>query len=344
MSHFIINGKFLSQRVSGVQRFAREIVAELDAIVEKDTFELVAPVNAQNIPELKNIKVVLSSHKASIVWEQFWLPFYIKKKKGIGLHLCHVAPILKPDIVCIHDANVVSNPRWFSKKVYLWYFLVDFFCARFAKRILTVSCFSKKELQKHLKIEKKDIKVLIEGWQHLNRTQSDSKTVSRYGLCKKGFYFSLGTQAQYKNMKWVYDYALQHPNEKFAISGSSNGKIFRKETSKMPDNICFLGYLSDEEVKSLMQNCKAFLFPSFYEGFGIPPLEALSVGCPIVVSDIPVMHEIFGKTAHYIDPNNSVVDLDDLIAKPIESPKQVLEKYSWKIAAKMLKMVIDEYR
>ena len=86
----------------------------------------------------------------------------------------------------------------------------------------------------------------------------------------------------------------------------------------------------------LMQNCKAFLFPSFYEGFGIPPLEAMSTGCQIVVSDIPVMHEIFGDSVHYIDPNSADIDLKELLAQPVSSTAPILEKYSWEKSAKVL--------
>ena len=128
MSCFVINGKFLAYPITGVQRFAREIIAELDLVAEKGCFELVVPANAQNIPNLKQIKIIKSKMKASVLWEQLWLPIYIARKKAVGVHLCHVAPVLKPDVVCIHDVNVISNPKWFTKKIYLWYKIIGIFC------------------------------------------------------------------------------------------------------------------------------------------------------------------------------------------------------------------------
>lgn len=341
MHKFLINGKFLAQRTTGVQRFAREIISELDAILsEQDKVGIIVPANAKNVPQLKHIKVFKSNLKASILWEQIWLPLYIKAHNATGIHLCHVAPVFKPDIVCIHDTNVLRNPRWFTRKVRLWYGLIGKMCAVFAKKIVTISNFSKNELKDVLKVPNAKIGVVCEGWQHLKKISNDNDALDRYGVKKKSFYFSLGTRATYKNMKWVYDYAVKHPNEEFAISGSSYGKIFGEDKSEIPDNVRFLGYLSDEEVKAFMRHCKAFIFPSFYEGFGIPPLEALSMGAQVIVSDIPVMHEIFEEAVHYIDPSNSNVDLDSLAKEPVASAESVLEKYSWEKGAHMLKDIM----
>ncbi len=337
MKNFVINGKFLAQRVTGVQRVAREILPRLDELLDDSLkVELVVPADAKDIPVLRKINVVRSKYKKSIVWEQFWLPLYILKKRAVGIHLCHVAPILKPDIVCIHDANVLKNPQWFTRRVVLWYNLLHRFCGKFSKKVLTDSEFSKQELYETLGIPLEKIQVFSFGYQHLDSIVSDSVALDRYGLEKGKFYFSLGTRAPHKNLKWVFEYAKIHPKEIFAVSGSSDGVIFGKVTSSIPENVKFLGYLSDEEIKALMQNCKAFVFPSFYEGFGIPPLEAMSCGCPVVVSDIPVMHEIFGNAAHYINPNCVDVDMNQLLMENREASFNVLQKYSWRKTARVV--------
>ena len=95
-----------------------------------------------------------------------------------------------------------------------------------------------------------------------------------------------------------------------------------------------MGFVSDEEAKTLMRACKAFLFPTFYEGFGIPPLEAISAGArQVVVSDTEVMHEIFGKGVIYIDPNDYTSDLTNLSEISNEQISELLKKYSWKKSA-----------
>ena len=108
-------------------------------------------------------------------------------------------------------------------------------------------------------------------------------------------------------------------------------------------NVLFLGYISDAYMKWLMGHTKALLFPSRAEGFGIPPLEALALGRPAIVSDIPVLREIYGDTVHYIDPDNGTVNLDALLENKTADPAPVLEKYSWDRAAESWLGLIREH-
>jgi glycosyltransferase involved in cell wall biosynthesis len=92
-----------------------------------------------------------------------------------------------------------------------------------------------------------------------------------------------------------------------------------------------------------MERCKAFLLPSYYEGFGLTPLEALSCGAPVIVADAASLPEIYGKSARYIDPYNTDVDLDDLLKTSVESPDAILEKYSYDKSARDVYRLIVEY-
>lgn len=334
----IINGKFLSQKITGVQRYARETLNRLDSLVENLDIELAIAEDAKDIPNLKNIKKKILSGKASVFWEQIKLPIYIKKQNAIGVHLCHVAPIIKPDIVCIHDANVLRNPQWFTKTLVIWYGLIHSACALRAKKILTVSNFSKKELQAIFKIKDSRIENIGSGWQHIERIPYAVDTLERYNLKSKSFYFSLGTQAPHKNMKWIYQCARSNPNETFVLSGSFYNKVFKKTTESLPPNVRYLGYLSDSDVKTLMKECKAFLFPSLYEGFGLPPLEALSMGTTIFASDIPIMREIFEDSVNYIDIHSQNYSLQSGFPNESDKKASILGKYNWQfVAEKILK-------
>ena len=334
----IINGKFLSQKITGVQRYARETLNRLDSLVENLDIELAIAEDAKDIPNLKNIKKKILSGKASVFWEQIKLPIYIKKQNAIGVHLCHVAPIIKPDIVCIHDANVLRNPQWFTKTLVIWYGLIHSACALRAKKILTVSHFSKKELQAIFKIKDSRIENIGSGWQHIERIPYAVDTLERYNLKSKSFYFSLGTQAPHKNMKWIYQCARSNPNETFVLSGSFYNKVFKKTTESLPPNVRYLGYLSDSDVKTLMKECKAFLFPSLYEGFGLPPLEALSMGTTIFASDIPIMREIFEDSVNYIDIHSQNYSLQSGFPNGSDKKASILGKYNWQfVAEKILK-------
>lgn len=334
----IINGKFLSQKITGVQRYAREVLNCLDPLVYNLNIEIVMAEDAKDVPEFKNITKKVLSGKASVFWEQIKLPLYIRKQNAIGLHLCHIAPILKPDIVCIHDANVARNPQWFTKKLVLWYGLIHWSCALWAKKILTISNFSKKEIQDIFKISDSRIENIGSGWQHIERIPLCDDTLERFNLKEKSFYFSLGTQAPHKNMRWVYQCAKNNPNELFLLSGSTYHKVFKKTTEELPNNVRYLGYLSDADVKTLMKNCKAFIFPSLYEGFGLPPLEALSMGTTIFASDIPIMREIFEDSVNYIDIHSQNYSLQSGFPNGSEKKASILGKYNWQfVAEKILK-------
>jgi glycosyltransferase involved in cell wall biosynthesis len=102
-------------------------------------------------------------------------------------------------------------------------------------------------------------------------------------------------------------------------------------------NVKFIGYISDSDFVLLLKECKAFLFPSFYEGFGIPPLEAMCVGAPVVVSDIPVLKEIFGLSADYVDPYVAEVDINAVLKEGVANSSDVLNKFSWEKSARIIK-------
>jgi len=92
-----------------------------------------------------------------------------------------------------------------------------------------------------------------------------------------------------------------------------------------------------------MSQCKAFILPSYYEGFGLTPLEALSSGAQIIIAKAASLPEIYGNTAHYIDPFNTNVDLDALLCEPVEKPDAVLAKYSYDASALKVYTLIKEF-
>ena len=96
--------------------------------------------------------------------------------------------------------------------------------------------------------------------------------------------------------------AKRNPNYVFAIAGGKDLEIWNDNVEiRGIDNLLFLGYVTDEESRALSEKCLAFLHPSKYEGFGIPPLEAMMCGCPAIVSDIEVFHEVYGDSVEYCD-------------------------------------------
>lgn len=332
---YVINGRFLSRGITGVERYAYEILLELDKLVSPDEVLLAVPKGVNKLPPLKNIQVKAVGRFQGILWEQISLPCFIVRNRAVGVHLCNVAPLVKPDIVCIHDMNTRANPWNFRKAFVLWYRLQFFFITHFGKQVITVSEFSKGEIKKYYPGIKKEPAVIGNGWQHMERIQEDNAIFDKLHINKDNpYFFVLSSMSPNKNLSWVLRAAEKYPEMTFVAAGKIDTKVFQVSHRGSLENVIYPGYISDGEAKALMRHCKAFLFPSFYEGFGIPPMEALSVGADIVISDIPVLHEIYGDAAVYVDPNgDGRFEIDPSVR---ENAKEILSKYSYGKSALIL--------
>lgn len=340
----VINGKFLSQKITGVQRYAREILHELDKLLTPDdNVILLADKKAYDIPSFRNINVQIKGGFTGNIWEQTTLPLYAIMHNAICVNLCNMAPILKPDIVVIHDVSYKVNKRFFSKKFALWYNFVFSLIIHRIKTIFTVSEFSKSEIVRCYGISPEKITVTYNGWQHFERIPAATDALQKYGLTPGDYYFAMSSMAPNKNFKWLAYAAKVNPDVIFAVSGAVNRKVFGDIFDfEIPDNLKFLGYVSDEESKELVSKCRAFIFPSFYEGFGLPPLEALSTGAKVVVSDRSCMHEIFGSCVYYISPDDPDVDIEKLISQSCDPTESLLCKYSWAKSAEIINSYLQK--
>ena len=340
MSMIVINGRFLSQNVTGVQRFAYEIILELDKIVEKNQIKLIAPQNQVINLKLKNIDIERKGKFRGQLWEQIELPLFLKKG-DILLNLCNTAPFIKTGVVTIHDISSIVDKSFYNWKFRLWYRLMNSIIVRKSQKILTVSEFSKNEILNYYKVNEEKIEVIYNGWQHLNKTKSDKGIMKKLKIDFKDFYLGVSSLNPNKNFEYIIRLAKKYPKEKFIVVGKMNGKIFGdiELNNQKLDNLIFTGYLTDEEIKVLYENAKLFIYPSFYEGFGIPPLEALACGTDILISNTSCLPEIFGERANYLNPSGELVDLGEMKAFDKE---EILEKYSWEKSAIKIKKVTEE--
>lgn len=335
----IINGDFGAFKTfAGVSRYATEVILELDKIVEQSDVEIVTPVYGNIDLKINNIKIIKVGDKPINIWKNLVLPKYVKKKDGILIDLTQAFPLGKNDITCVHDcipelvesAYIGKFRRYIIKPLKLYQRKR---ALKKSKIIFTVSEFSKRDIINIYHTNSEKVVVAGNAWQHMLRIDRDDSILNKYNLVSKKFYFTLGSRVPHKNMKWIIEAAKQNPFDKIIIAGeqSYDKNIYEEQ---YPENIIFTGYITDGEVKSLMSECKAFLFPSLYEGFGIPPMEALAEGTPIIISNISCLPSIYDDSAHYINPSNYTdINLSSILQQKVGDTKKVLAQYSWEKTA-----------
>ncbi|GHT78964.1 glycosyl transferase family 1 [Spirochaetia bacterium] len=346
----LINGYFLCRPLTGIERYANEITSRLDGLCKPNEIAIILPKDTKNIPAYKNITVILYKKKIRhILWQMFTLQsFLLTHRQYTILDFGNTCLPLAPGIVFLHDIYCEFFPEDFTGKrdkitrIYnKWQYRL---IAKKAKKVATVSYFSRDQIAQTYHIDSERITVIYNSWEHFKTINADYSVLDASPVLSKPFYFSLGSLSKRKNIKWIIEYASKHPDALFFLSGTSQPTAQTTEFDRgvTPQNIILLGYLDDAKVKALMERCKAFILPSYYEGFGLTPLEALSCGAQIIVANAASLPEIYGNTAHYIDPFSTDVDLDELLKQPVDSPLAILKKYSYNTSAEQVYHLIQQ--
>jgi glycosyltransferase involved in cell wall biosynthesis len=286
-----INGKFLFQQKSGVQSFARGILASL--VKQNTSFIILIP--PLPCSEFKENTQPVGLFSNLMLWEQFSLPNYISKQKhAILLNLCNSAPLLsKNQFITIHDlAFEVRNVNWFSNSFKLWYrFLIPRIC-KSAKHIFTVSDFSKTELISQYTIPENKITIIPNGVSDL--------IISNHQFIKDKYILLVGSNNPRKNTQAVINnIELISANGLKLVILSSYASVFTQEKRNTHSAIIYLDFLEDEDYYALIKNSQALIYPSFYEGFGIPILESLCLKTPVICSDLNVFKQSFADLPVY---------------------------------------------
>jgi glycosyltransferase involved in cell wall biosynthesis len=349
MQKVLINGYFLCRKLTGIERYAFEITSRLDKLCRMDEIAIIVPVDVEIVPKYENIRLIRHGKRIQhILWQMFTVQlFLLTHRQYIILDFGNTILPFAPGMVFLHDIYCEYFPEDFigiRDKLVRFYNRWQYrLIARKAKKIVTVSHFSKDQIVQSYHISPDKISVVYSSWNHFRNIQADYSVFDKFPILSNPFYFSLGSLSKRKNIRWIVDFASKHPQDIFAISGDDLPTARAADISDTkPSNIVLLGYLDDSKTRALMERCKAFLLPSYYEGFGLTPLEALSCGAECIVANAASLPEIYGNTVHYINPFNTDVDLDLLLREPLESPQMILKKYSFDTAAKQVYDLIKE--
>ena len=306
MTHIAINGRFLTRPATGVDRFAYELLRawlprangmhDIRALVPAKS----EPRNAHGL-RVETSKVgTLTGH----AWEQLELSRYCGD--DLLLNLCNTGPVARQrQLVVLHDAGFIRQPQTYSfafRRAYRWLFSGLMHRAR---TVATVSKFSAEELLTLVGGRARGIELIHGAGEHVLRVMSDTSILERLGLETRRYVLAVGSRTPNKNLSGVLKASelLTDLGYKFVAAGGSNSRVFNGVTLN-DDSLVLPGYVTDGELRALYENAACFVFPSFYEGFGLPPLEAMHCGCPVVVSSRASLPEVCGQAAMYCDPND----------------------------------------
>ncbi|MCD0486957.1 glycosyltransferase family 4 protein [Pedobacter sp. MC2016-14] len=349
-----LNGRFTTQALTGVQRTAYELVKGLDKMLEngeidKDKFcyrliysgEMVTPI------ALKHIDIVKKGVLKGNLWEQLELPLYTFG--NLLISMCSVSTLFKrKQLLMVHDASFMVNPRFFPFIFRTWYKLAIPLLSKIAQRLVTVSAFSKQQLVKFAGFEENKLEIIYNAADHLSRFQEPDEDFKTKISALKPFVLAVSSLSVNKNFPVIGE-AIEKIDFKpyqMLIAGGASATLQQSAPSSF---VKYLGYVSNAELKYLYQNASLFIFPSLYEGFGIPPLEAMYSGCPVISSNTSSLPEVLGDACVYFNPNDAQ-DLANQLQRLLKDEimlellrKKGLQRaklYSWQQSARKLHALI----
>lgn len=372
-----IDARFYGPVGKGLGRYTQEVVDNIIKINEAqaetacDFVIFLSPYNYDEfIIESEHVKKV----KINIPWyswqEQIFFPFYIFKEKLDLMHFPHFnIPILTPvkfvmtlhDLILIHFPTVRATTK--SAIVYKFknfaYRLVLRSAVFRARKIIAVSEFTKKDILNKLSVSSEKVVVTYEGVSNLARGR-DSLFVSKINPQEtkiqyhlgNNFLLYVGNAYPHKNLEKLLDTFIllkeKRPDYKLVLVGKADYfynrlrdyakslNLWQRENLNSP--VVFPGYVPDAQLEILYKEAKAYVFPSLYEGFGLPPLEAMAKGCPVISSDRASLPEILGSAALYFNPEdkydflakiNRVLDDEKLRNEMIAKGLKQVKIYNW---------------
>jgi len=348
----LVNGRYLTRAPTGVDRFAIELTAALARRPGAAPLPLAVPggVALADPAAAQQHDVRRVGRRRGHAWEQLELP---AAAAGLPLlNLCNTAPLwLQRQLVVIHDLGTVANAANYSVAFRGWYRLMHGTLMRRAHVVATVSRFSADALQRHHGRRARGIEVLPEGGEHILRVPADRAIVERMGLQGRRYVLAVGSRSPNKNFAAVVQavQSLGEPDVLVVAVGGGNARVFAGSEVE-GDGVRHTGYVSDAELRALYEHATCFAFPSFYEGFGLPPLEAMCCGCPVIVSDRAALPETCGDAALYCraeDPATLAAALRRVLDSPAlrqelrEAGHRRAALYGWDGAASLFEEVLD---
>lgn len=358
MGDILVNGKFCAQRTTGVQRYAWGLLNALDEQLEgaPRRWRLIVPAGSA-VPPLRFISVEPLAWKGpggSHGWEQFALPSAARGHVLLNLGGSAPAFFAGPMVCTLHDAVLFDHPESYTRAFGLWYrWLFRRLARRAHATLVTNSCFSRARLAQALAIEPERLNVITPGAGHLDAVRPDERLIDELGLRGRAFLLAVASRNPTKNLLRLVEawHRLEAGPARLVLVGAAHARVFAS-SGKLPaaDGVIDAGPVDDASLKALYGAAAALVFPSLYEGFGLPPVEAMACGCPVIASTAPAVHEACAGSALEVDPLDTgalaaamrrVLDDDALREQLRAQGLQRARELRWSDSARRLRHLVE---
>lgn len=361
-----LDGYPLSEPRTGVGHYTLELALALARIAPSDQFELVSPapfepaarieIDGANLTNLHTTSLKASSIRGH--WWSLGLPLYARKAAFDIFHgTNYEVPLWKKSrsVVTIHDLSALLHPEKHRSRMVRRARLRLPLVVRIANMIVTPTESIRREVCKHLRVNPNKVVAIPLAARARFQPIPQAQTIEirkRLGV-EDDFLLFVGTLEPRKNLLTLlkaFEQILAHSQlrPQLVIAGGEGWLMedlfaFIKKTG-LSDRLCLTGYLNDEELCALYSSCKVFIYPSVYEGFGLPPLEAMACGAPVIAGRIPTLQETLGSAAHLVEPLDvpalarSIIDLledDDRRNGLASAGRQRASEFSWERTARL---------
>jgi glycosyltransferase involved in cell wall biosynthesis len=356
MSRIVIDAR---EYGTSTGRYIEKLLQYLQTIDQAHEYKVLVKAGVDFQPVNSKFEKIVCPYREFTFGEQLG---FSRQLYGLKADLVHFGMVQQPllyrnkSVTTIHDLttarfrNPAKNRLVFTVKQQVYRYVIKR-AARRAVVVLTAAEYVKQDIVQFTGINLSKITVTYEAADPItDRPQPIA------GLQGKQFVMYVGRPTPHKNLKRLIEAFVllkaQHPDLLLVLAGKLDTNYRRLEKSVRKRNLkgmVFTGFVSEAELRWLYENCTAYVFPSLSEGFGLPGLEAMVHGAPVVSSNATCLPEIYGEAAHYFDPLdvramsdaiNEVLTDQDLRADLIQKGRQQAGKYSWQ---RMAEQTLEVY-
>jgi glycosyltransferase involved in cell wall biosynthesis len=323
------------REIGGVERVAREMVARLPALTP-GRYAVRRPPRAL-------------AHAVGHVWEQAALPLSARNARLIYCP-ANLGPLVSGrTVVVIHDTAALRHPEWYSPLYARYQRLILPVLARHAVRVITDSQFSRAEVVDRLEVPLERVSVVPLGVDERFSPDADPEPARNAHRLERPYVLAVGSRVARKNLAALSEAARRLEAEGIELVTAGSGRGYMRAEADMPPRA--LGYVADEHLPGLYAGAAAFAMPSLYEGFGLPCLEAMACGTPVVASDRTALPETCGGAALLVDPLDRAAVADALVAVAtdasvrgplVEAGLARAARFTWRRSAELTDRVLGE--